>query len=318
MENKIAPTLWIYLNPVIVVTGVIGNMLTLITVFNSHSKKTSFTVILAALAIADVAVLTCALCRGWLRYAFDLSVENSGSVCCKLVWYFLYTPAHISVWLVTALTAERTFSVYFPAKFKAVCVPKTGLIVVATVVASFLVADGHLLFGFALIRNENSSVCTFTSPGYEDFFFRIFSWIDLVIGFIIPASVSLILNIVTVVRFHYTTVTLSTINKDKTRQLLRITTLISTTFIVLYLPGLLYQIIRPLIFETTSDKWANDTDEVISTLFLNLIYLSHAINFLLYVFSGKRFRNELRNALCRSSNEVRPEPQPKNGRIRII
>ena len=308
MENKIASTLWIYLTLVIVVTGFVGNALTLITMINRHCKKTSFTVILAALAIVDIVVLIGPLCRGWMRYAFDFSVENSGTVWCRLIWYLVYAPAHISVWLVTALTAERTYSVYYPRKVKTVCVVKTGIIVVAIVVAILLVADAHLLFGFTLMENQNTTACTFTNHGYEDFFYQVFTWIDLVIGFIAPAATIFTLNIVTVVRFSNSSVALSEINKDKLRQLLRITSLISMTFIVLYLPGLIYQIIRPHIFETSADNWANETDEVINTVFLNLIYLSHAINFLLYVFSGKRFRNELRNAVCRSSTTVHPKP----------
>ena len=51
MESQLGRALWAYLTPVIVLTGLVGNVLTLITVLNKHSKKTSFTVILAALAI---------------------------------------------------------------------------------------------------------------------------------------------------------------------------------------------------------------------------------------------------------------------------
>ena len=104
----------------------------------------------------------------------------------------------------------------------------------------------------------------------------------------------------TVVRFFKSTVTQTSISKDKNRQLLRITILISATFIVVYLPGLTCEITRPYIFKTAASDSANNVDEIINTAFLNLIYLSHAINFLLYVFSGKPFRNELKNALCRS------------------
>ena len=312
MENKIASALWTYLSPVIVVTGLVGNVLTLITVLTRRCKKTSFTVMLAALAIADTVVLIVPLCRGWLRYAFGIIVENSGAIWCKLIWYLTYAPTHISVWLVSALTAERTFSVYFPTKVKVVCVPRTGLIVVAIIVAVVSVANVHLLFGFTIVHNQNITACAFSNVGYKHFFLRVFTWIDLVVGFIVPAGISITSNIATVVRFFKSTVTHTASSKDQNRQLLRLTILISTTFIFLYLPGLTYQIIRPYIFETSGSDWANDIDEVINTVFLNLIYLRHAINFLLYVFSGKRFRNELRKALCRSLSAVHPEPEHGN------
>ena len=302
MESKFGKALWAYFTPVIVLTGLVGNVLTLITVLNKHSKKTSFTVILAALAICDSAYLVY-MCQSWLRIAFEVYLENSGVLGCKLAFYLAYTLPHISVWLVTVLAAERTFSVYFPLKVKTFCVTKTGVIIVASVIALFTVADLHLLFGFTLAEGQNATgtVCTFTSHGYKNFFYLVYTWIDLVIGFILPAATSLSFNIITVVRFRKSA--LSAKKRETMKQLIIITCLVSTTFIVLYFPALLYQIIRPYIFDLKTDQYyGNSIDEAVDSLFLNLINLSHAVNFLLYVFSGKRFRKELRQALCGSTN----------------
>ena len=305
MESQLGRALWTYLTPVIVFTGLVGNVLTLITILNKQSKKTSFTVILAALAICDSAYLVC-ICRAWLNNAFGVSLENSGVFWCKFIWYLLFTLPHISVWLVTVLAAERTFSVYFPLKVKEFCVTKTGIIIVATIVALFTVADLHLLFGFTLAESQNATdiVCTFTNHGYKNFFYLVFTWIDLGIGFILPAAASVSFNIITVVKFKKSSVSAK---RETVRQLIIITCLVSTTFIVLYFPALLYQIIRPYIFDLKTDQNDNSIDEFVNSLFLNMIFLSHAVNFLLYVFSGKRFRKELRQALCGSTNEVHPQ-----------
>ena len=146
----------------------------------THSKKTSFTVILAALAICDSAYLVY-ICQLWLKNTFGVSLENSGVFGCKLAFYLIFTLPHISVWFVTVLAAERTFSVYFPLKVKKFCVTKTGVIIVATVVALFTVADLHLLFGFTLAEGQNATdrVCTFTNHGYMNFFHLVYTWIDL-------------------------------------------------------------------------------------------------------------------------------------------
>ena len=301
MESQLGKALWAYLTPVIVLTGLVGNVLTLITVLNKHSKKTSFTVILAALAICDSAYLVCWF-KPWLENTNGVSLENSGIVWCKLIWYLLFTLPHISVWLVTVLAAERAFSVYFPLKVKTLCVTKTGIIIAATIVALFAVTDLHLMFGFTLAESQNATdiVCTLTNNGYKNFFYLVYTWIDLVIGFILPAAASLSFNIVTVVKFRKST--MSAKKRETVKQLIIIACLVSTTFIVLYFPALLYQLIRPYIFDLTVDKYGNSTDEVIHTLFVNTIVLSHAVNFILYVFSGKRFRQELRQALCGSTN----------------
>ena len=315
MENKIAARLWTYLSPVIIVTGLVGNVLTLITFLNKRSKKTSFTVLLAALAIADIAVLSSSIFQVWVRYAFDIHVENSGVFWCKVYWYFAYVPPHISVWLVSALTAERTYSVYFPTKVKVFCVPKTGLIIVSIIVAVLLIADGHLLFGYTLVKIGNTTVCSFTNLEFEEFYLHIITWIDLGFFFILPATVIVILNIATVVRYSKSTIVQSAISKDKSRQLLRMTFLVSTAFIVLYSPGPVYMIVRPWIFgmsDISLSVLENPTDEVIIAVLFNLLLVIHAINFMLYVFSDKRFRNELRNALCRSLSTVHPVAEHGN------
>ena len=125
------------------------------------------------------------------------------------------------------------------------------------------------------------------------------------IGFILPAAASLSFNIITVVTFKKSAV--SAKKRETMKQLIIITCLVSTTFIVLYFPGLLYQIIRPYIFDLKAVRYVNSIDEAVNSLFINLINLSHAVNFLLYVFSGKRFRKELRQALCGPTNEVHPQ-----------
>ena len=78
----------------------------------------------------------------------------------------------------------------------------------------------------------------------------------------------------------------------------------------MYAPGILYLLIRPYIFDiwdSSPNGAANDTDETLTAVFLNLMYSNHAINFLLYVFSETRFRKELRSAICRPSRAVHPE-----------
>ena len=301
MESQLGRALWAYLIPVIVLTGLVGNVLTIITVLNKHSKKTSFTVILAALAICDSAYLVC-ICQPWLKNTFNISLENSGVVWCKLAVYLVFTLPHISVWLVTVLVAERTFAVYYPLKVKKFCVTKTGVIIVATIVVLFTVADLHLLFGVTLAESQNTTdtVCTFTNHEYKNFVYLVFTWIDLVIGFILPAAASLSFNIITVVTFKKSEV--SAKKRETMKQLIIIACLVSTTFIVLYFPARLYQIIRPYIFDLTTGQYGNSIDEVVQTLCVNLNVLNHAVNFLLYVFSGKRFRTELRQALCGSTN----------------
>ena len=220
---------------------------------------------------------------------------------------------HISVWLVVTLTLERMFAVYCPSKVKDVCVPKTGFIVVAIVIAILFASDAHILFGITSITYGNKTGCGFTNTRFEKYYLFYFPWIDLTIGLILPAIVIIASNSAILVRVFKSTAALTTTTgtnrRDKNKQLVRMTLLVSTVFLILYLPRQLYIVSRPYIYELsdTAFAFANETNANLSTVTANLALLNHGINFMLYTFSGKRFRNELRNTLCRSPATVAPE-----------
>ena len=312
MANQlhIVPRFWLVFAPLvcIMIFGIVGNVLTLITVLNKRCKKTSFVIIIAALAITDTVVLVSVALHVSLRYV------SSTITVCKFLAYCVYGSRHISVWLVSALSVERTFAVYFPSKVKILCVPKTGFIVVAITIAVLSFADVHFLFGYTFGTFGKSTDCVFTDNGFKQFYLYMYPWIDLTIGFILPAIVIVTSNSAILVRVFKMTGALRTtaaIRNDKNKQLLRIAFLVSTAYLVLYLPGLAYTVIRPYIYEIADSAYtfANEYDANINAALANLVLLNHAINFILYVFSGKRFRNEFKNALCRSLATVRPEPR---------
>ena len=128
-QPQVSPSPWLILVPVacIVTFGIVGNVFTLITVLNKRCKKTSFIVVITALAITDSIVL--------VSFPLNALSRSSTVLLCKFSKFCVHYSRHTSVWLVVVLTLERTFAVYYPIKVKDVCVPKTGFVVVATVVA---------------------------------------------------------------------------------------------------------------------------------------------------------------------------------------
>ena len=314
-QTKVSlPTPWLVLAPAacILPFGIVGNVLTLITVLNKRCKKTSFIVVIAALAITDTIVL--------VSFPLNTLSRNSTVFLCKFSKFCVNYSRHISVWLVVALTLEITFAVYCPSKVKDVCVPKTGFIVVAIVIAILFASDAHILFGITSITFENKTECGFTNTRFETFYLFFFPWIDLTIGLILPAIVIVASNSAILVRVFKSTAALTcttttgTNRRDKNKQLLRMTLLVSIVFLILYLPRLLYIVSRPYIYELsdTAFAFANETDANLSAVLANLAMLNHGINFMLYIFSGKRFRNELRKALCRSPATVAPDLRIRN------
>ena len=202
-----------------------------------------------------------------------------------------------------------------PTKVKDYCVPKTGLIVVAIVIAMAAAVDAHFLFGYTFTEVRNTTDCGFVSEGFEHFYHFIYPWTDLVITLILPAIVIIASNTAILVRvFNVTSAVASTTDesnrRDKNKQLVKIVFLVSASFLVLNTPLPVYSAIRPYIYELSNGAYdfANETDANLFAVFTSLFLLNHGINFLLYVLSGKRFRNELRNALYSPTPHAWLEP----------
>ena len=157
-------TIWLILTVIFLSFGTIGNILSIITLTNKHCKKSSYTVYLTGLAIADTLALY------MFVYTVNAQKGNFGvynlvtksALFCKLHFALLSLFCCVSVWLIVILALERAFSVFFPFKAKTVCKPKNAFIVTASIVAFYTVFYSHYLYGMQLQSvvglNDNSLV----------------------------------------------------------------------------------------------------------------------------------------------------------------
>ena len=127
----------------------VGNSLSFIAVTNKHCKKSSYTVYIAALAIADLlAMISLTIPRYLGRYTVNLNAANE--LYCKLRLFVTYTCSGTSLWLVILLALERTFCMYFPFKVKSVCRPRTALLATAFLVTFMVANNSHYIYGMRL------------------------------------------------------------------------------------------------------------------------------------------------------------------------
>ena len=143
-------TVKLILAPVFLCLGTIGNVLSIITVTNKHCKKSSYTVYLAGLAIADILAVYMVILGGPLPESFGRNPIQTSTVFCKLQWYFLGIATTCSIWLTVILALERAFSVYFPFKAKTVCKPKNALITTTLLAVFFSGLNSHYLYGMQI------------------------------------------------------------------------------------------------------------------------------------------------------------------------
>ena len=130
---------------IFVCIGTLGNSLSVITVSNKHCKRSSYTVYLAALAIADTLILyTVAL----IYSGIGLTVTSL--LYCKLHLFLLGLFSSVSIWLIVILALERAFVVYYPFKAKSVCKPKNAFITTALLVVFFIAYNSHFIYGMQM------------------------------------------------------------------------------------------------------------------------------------------------------------------------
>ena len=128
--------------PIIVISGVLGNVLSLLVFLCTHLKYQSSSIYLACLNIADTGFLVCVFLSVWLKYV-GLSVTHTLTGC-RIIMYLSFVFAFLSVWSVLCFTVERYAVVFYPLLKHKLCTPSRAKLVMCclTVLAlgGFLVA----------------------------------------------------------------------------------------------------------------------------------------------------------------------------------
>lgn len=141
----------LYLSPLIVVLGYLGNILTII-IFNKTSlSRLTTSIYFKALAVTDMCVLLT-----WLNYDFYREILPSGDplygtfVYCNILKFVQAYSRHLSGVILSALSVDRMIGVVYPLKYKYICTKKRVYIILGTLMTVLFVLD--LIY---LIENES-------------------------------------------------------------------------------------------------------------------------------------------------------------------
>ena len=312
---KITNGLDMFMVPILITIGVIGNTLSFVTFIFSNLKSLSSSVYLAALAIADIGFLLCVL-ASWITN-FNVNLYHQPGWCQTFV-YLTYVFSFLSVWYVVGFTVERYIAVRFPFKRGDMCTVRRARIVVVSLALFAIVAYNFAIWTSGSFLMPSSSpiagqrLCYPIDPWRN--FLKFSSNIDSIITLLIPfiAIAFLNVNIIYVIT-HYrhqtnnfmlhrvrssnaqtqsTTLANST-NVKVTRMLL----VVSFTFLILNVPG---HFIRIYVFvQSFNDPYYRPSVLYyeFQRLWLYFSYMNYSVNFFLYSLCGKNFRMGLKSLL---------------------
>ena len=300
-----------------VVVGLVANSLN-IAVFTSQAMRTiSSNVYLLNLAISDsmylltvflAKILTVIRCL----YFFDtrMDIYNTSNVMCRLLQYMLDLFSDYSVMMILAFTVERFIACYHAMRFKELCTVWRSWVICISLLAT--IGLSILPYHMACIGLvQNYYVCTvLNQPPRETIFFYAYI-VEMMTYRIIPIIVIAVLNVFIIFKIchvhkqrrqrhantHINKLTIQQRGEDKHIQLTIMLITVSTTYIVLLIPNMVYFIINRLI---TIKAYSMDIEK--ENLFKNYTSMffiaAFAVNFFLYTMGGKVFRDQLKTILC--------------------
>ena len=300
-------TMWRVIPPIIITFGTVGNILTVIVMIRQKLKRLSSTAMyLMALAVSDTLVLFSGPLRNWIKNISDTDVRYLTDSGCKAQLYITYVSIHLSSWLLVAVTMERVFSVVIPHKVKIFCTPKNAGIVIGVMTGLILAIDMVIPIINGLKSSATRHICTPTTVEYLKFRDDVYEWIDFLIAFLFPFIILLAGNILIIIKLVKSQRKSGGGGKEKsTKSLSILLVTLCVIFFVTMSPVSILQIYFPkrmTEIRAMKDPYAQ-WDAYQYLLFqhttVNIIgYTNASINFLLYVFSGPKFRRELGALFC--------------------
>ncbi|ELU01645.1 hypothetical protein CAPTEDRAFT_198894 [Capitella teleta] len=312
IEYTVANVVWSIWSPVLLLVGLIGNTLSFVTLARQILRHRVSTIYFRALCIADSGALLFGLLPIWPLYLAGYDVTAQHAVICKLRNFLFITFSDASIWLICAFTLDRLVAVVFPLKRKSYCTRRHALIAITVIWAVATLKNVPMLITWGIRETHNYShhvsKCGVPEPDHAFYEEYIRPWLVFTTVTFIPFIFITACNIIIVHHVQRMGLSQATIARVRsiTRQsseisvasMSRMCLAVSFTFVVLVSPSIVILVGKPYWTKTEQ----SEAKFHLARSFGNLCqYTNNAINFLLYLSSGREFRRELRS-LCSSSN----------------
>ncbi|XP_045163219.2 C-C chemokine receptor type 5-like [Mercenaria mercenaria] len=302
--------LWKIVPPILILCGTTGNTLTIIVTM--RMKKLSSTALyLLILAVSDTTILLCGPLKNWLKYAWGKDIRKLSDPSCKVQLYLTYASIHFSSWLLVAVTMERTISVVFPHKVNVNCTRRNACLIILTLFVFTFGVDAVVPATHSRVGYGGFS-CAPTTKAYLNFRNNVWQWIDFCMAFAVPFIFLVLGNTVIIVKLYKSRVKWKQMSgsgrqkdgnlgrKDSAVYVLMLALCI--IFLLTMAPVTVYQICSPYrlieifaLYRIDRDAgWTEYQLHLLQHTIVNLVaYTNAAFNFVLYVFTGTKFRTEL-------------------------
>ena len=300
-QYKAAMMIIRYVLPIIVFGGTVGNVLSFVVLMRQRMRNTSVYFYLAMLACADTCVLYLSGFKTWVRVTTGFEMLHVSWVGCKTIMFIFMVTAHLSAWLVVAMTADRFVIVWCPLRVPLFCDIYRARVVTFLMTLALCLYKLHLFWTIDLLHLKGKTKCASIRSSY--FMVSVYPLLKLASYTIVPFVIVLVLNTLITYKLWKNRKAFQTMlrrNRDhpshKSTQYRVTVMLLTVSFVWLLLtaPFTLRSLMDNVqVVRSSQDKASYF---LAKTICFMLMYLNHGVNFILYCLTGNKFRSELSNA----------------------
>ena len=150
-------------------------------------------------------------------------------------------------------------------------------------------------------------ICVLVNEEYSHFF-KTWVWVEMVIYFILPVLTISIANTATWLKVYRSTRVVTSavaaLAIKRSRQIMILSSLISTAYVVFLTPATLL-ILYINYIAPEEYEYYDGTNAGLEFASICLLLCNHSCNFCLYILSGSKFRNDFKSVFCKTDGQTK-------------
>ncbi|KAK6184602.1 hypothetical protein SNE40_007045 [Patella caerulea] len=241
-DYRMSELLHTYLNPILMVLGIISNLLAIIVLRRKNLRNNSVCFYLAAYGVFNLLTLTVVHGTNWSCYIFETPcIGTLTDWSCGLWTFITHVIIYGGLWVVVAVSIDRFVYLCLPNKSLSLCTVFSAKVIVVFIVVGLVVISVHAMWTYQL----QPQGC-FIPHHQKDLHTLIWPWISATCYSYLPLALLLTLNICISIAMC--------LKKHRCRQMGReneervennyITLIVSMLFFVLSMPATIINIIE--------------------------------------------------------------------------
>ncbi|ELU11837.1 hypothetical protein CAPTEDRAFT_188645 [Capitella teleta] len=313
----------VFLTILVVIFGMIGNLLSFTLLSRRRFRNSAAAFYMRALSLSDAGVIIGLVGNHTMRM---YQVQMHSAIYCKTIYFLIKWLMAVSDWILGAMCLERSIAISLPLKSKRFLKPRNNRIALGCILAMLAVYYAYTFEAYGATQG----VCRTVSMSYPVVIRTMvdYALVLLPMFLIISSNIVIIISVIRAARHQHTLTgssSESSASSSTQMSLIAMLITISIAFVVLKSPHFLVKAFLPESLTKQIGYQFTSRMRAIYRLMIGIFtangYINHAVNFYLYMLSGREYRKELKTlvkSVCkRQTDQAAPNTAsstlPNNG-----